>query len=200
MKSELKILIERFELEIWLYMDDSLSKTDREFWDNNMEEYPELKNYYVQTQQVLKGYNESSEFNIKEGELNEIINKAAVKTGLTGSIEKGFNFIFADLLNPSLSSAKIVFVSVLSVAALLILLTTERPNPVKSLSGELLDWQGESISQQLDVMGNSLESLSKEEWEKYQYIQKMEDELGESIYLVNDKIEKLKEQIESSSL
>ncbi len=199
MNDELKKLIERFEIEIWLYLDGSLNQNERKFWDKKIEQHVELRNIYEETIQTLDKYDELAEQSISDAEFASIISNLPKQESARGFFESVTHSIDSFFSNQFVGF-KIAAVSVLSVTALILLLTTEKPNAVKQISSDILSWQGTVLNEDINKMDNSIETLSMEEWEKFQYIQATHDEWEKSYYILNSKIEKMKNDIGDTSL
>ncbi len=199
MNNELNKLTERFELEIWLYLDGSLTKDEMNFWDDKINEHSEIKNIYTETIAALDHYKKISEDYLPDSEFEEMLSEAA-KRKSKFSLSNQFNLFIDMFFSNKFVPVKVAVLAVFSVSALLILLNTEKPNAVQKISNDVLSWQGNSISEELNQVDNSIQTLSMEEWEKYQYIQATHDEWEESFYRLNNEIEKMKQDIEDTSL
>lgn len=193
MNEELKKLIERFETEIWLYLDGCLDSEEKVFWDEQLSRHNELKSFYNNILHTLSKYDVQDQTSLSEKEFEEMIGAATKQvTFFTPILEKYFS--------NNLSTTKVVLTGMLTVAALLILLTTEKPNAVKNISNDILSWQGESINREISSVDNSIEVLSVDEWEKYQYFRATHDKWEQAFYLLNNEIERIQKEIEETSL
>lgn len=200
MNEELKKLFERFEIEMWLYIDGFLSSEEKNFWDEQLSKHSELKNYYENTLDSLLKYDLQNENILSDNEFKEMIDFTVNKGTILSPADNFITHILETLFSNSMSNVKVILTGVLSVIALLILLTTEKPNAVKSISKDILSWQGESINQEISSVNNSLDVLSAEEWEKYQYFKATHDDWEQTFYLIDSEIERMQKEIEDTSL
>ena len=196
MNNELKKLIERFEVEVWLYIDGSLNKEEKEFWDKKLKLHGELRNILDNTSAVLNKYDGVAEVEISDTEVDRIIEQLPEPATIRFSLSNFFGSFFSS----EFTAVKLATASVLSVAALVILLTTDKPNAVKKFGDDILSWRGNSINSDINQIDNSIETLSMEEWEKYKYIQNRYDEWEQSFYKLNYEIEKMKQDVGDTSL
>ena len=63
-------------------------------------------------------------------------------------------------------TVKLAVVSALAVIAVVVSLTSRQPNTVKTISNELLDWEGAKITTQIDELKNQFQSMQEDNWEK----------------------------------
>jgi hypothetical protein len=196
MNSELKKLKERFEIEIWLYIDGTMPEKERAFWDEQLSKYADLKNYYDEIINSLELYKSNSSEELSAEEFDKMLTATDKSTSLIDYVNSFFEMLFSN----NLSATKAVVAAALSVIALVALLTSEKPNAVKNISNDILSWQGESISKEMNEVDESIETLSIIEWEKYQLIQANYDEWEQSYFLLNQEIEQMKKDLGDTSL
>jgi len=200
MNAELKKLLERFETEIWLYIDGSLNSEEKDFWDAQLIKHKELKNFYENTLNTLSKYDIQNQSSLSEKEFEEMIDAATEQVTFFSPADGFITHILETFFSNNLSTAKVVLTGILSVVALLILLTTEKPNAVKNISKDILSWRGESINQEISSVDNSIDVLSVDEWEKYQYFRATHDKWEQTFYQLNNEIERMQKEIEDTSL
>lgn len=200
MKDDIKKLQERFEAEVWLYIDGGLSNEDMLYWNQKLSQYSELNEFYKNIIETIDYYNESNKHQIGNEELNEILSTVFNSKNFFERVSDSISNILEAFFSNNLSTVKAAFVAVVTVIALVILLTTEKPNAVKSISEDILSWHGEVITKQLHDVDESIETLSYEEWEEYRLIQATHDKWEQSFYLLNKEIEKMKQDLGESSL
>lgn len=196
MNKELNKLKERFEVEIWLYIDGSLSEKDHRFWDDQISKHRELKNYYDEVIGSLQFYKENSSEELSDEAFNLMLQSIKKPSSIGELINSFFEIFFSN----NFLALKAVVAATLAVVALVILLTTEKPNAVKSISEDILSWHGETINRDLNAVDESIETLSMKEWEKYELIKANYDEWEQSYFILNKEIESMQNDLEETSL
>ena len=197
---ELTKLKERFEIEIWLYLDESLNEDEISFWDEQLSKYDELQEMLNQTTLLLKTYESTSTEGLLDAEYQRMINTAVDSKSFIDNLNEHISQFLEFLFSNNVSAAKAVFTAVLTVVALVLLLTTEKPNAVQKISSDILSWRGESISQQIYDVDESIQTLSIDEWEKFELIQSNFDEWEQSYYLLNNEIDQMRKDLGDTSL
>lgn len=200
MKDDIKKLHERFEAEVWLYIDGSLSNEDMLYWNQKLSQHSELNEFYKNIIETIGYYKESNKHQIGNDEFNELLSNAVNSKSIPEKVTDSISNMLEVLFSNNLSTVKAAFVAVVTVIALVILLTTKKPNAIKSISDDILSWHGEVITKQLHDVDESIETLSYEEWEKYKLIRATHDKWEQSYYLLNKEIEKMKQDLGESSL
>lgn len=190
MQSEIEILKTEFEDEMWLYLDNSLPPERKIFWDKKFIEFPELKNELEETTNVLNIYSKFADDDLLDSQYEAIINKSTTK-------KKNW---FLKFLQTEDKAVKLVFGGTLAAASIVILLLSNRPNPVKNIGADLLDWNPEKINTQISDIGNSILFLKDEEAKKYFQEKLANDKWTRDVYNINKSIQKMKNELEESSL
>lgn len=189
MPSEIEKLKEEFEKEIWFYIDNSLSTKRKNFWDEKLIDFPELKAEFKETAKVLDIYNEFSNEDLLDVKFETIINNAVQK--------KKNDFIkFIETEN---RTVKLAFGAMLAAASIVILLLSSRPNPVKNISADLLDWNAEKLNTKIDDIGNSLMFMKNNEAKEYFQEKLANDKWTRDVYNINKSIQKIKNEMKESS-
>ena len=190
MQSEIEILKAEFEKEMWLYLDNSLSSERKKFWDDKLIEFPELKIELEETTNVLNIYNEFANDDLFDSKYEAIINK---------SISQKQNKLLKFLTKED-RTVKLVFGGTLAAASIVILLLSNKPNPVKSIGADLLDWNPEKINAQLNDIGNSILFMKDDEAKKYFQEKLTNDKWTRDVYNINKSIKEMKNELNESSL
>ena len=198
MSYDLKILLKDFENDIWLYLEKSLPDDKIRFWDEQIKSHPELKKIIEETEQVLSVYNENALIDIEEPVFNSVLNSIKDKSSISKKIREllKINGRTGDGFN----TVKIAFGGTLAVAAVVMLLITEKPNPIKNFSSELLDWNAEEIDTQMDEMELSLRLAKDDEFKKYFINKLMEDRWNRDIIIINNGIKEIEKEIKEKSM
>ena len=190
MQSNYEILKREFEKEMWLYLDDSLTPERKEFWNEKLIDFPELKNELDETEKALNIYNELVQDDLLDSKYETIITK---------STEKKKNR-FLKFLQTENRVIKLAFSGTLAAASIVILLFSNKPNPVKNISSDLLDWDAEKINTQIDDIGTTLLLIKDDEAKKYFQEKLANDKWTRDVYNINKSIQKMKNELEESSL
>lgn len=198
MQSELKKLTAEFELEMWLYLEESLSIERKKFWDIKMTEYPELKNMLIENNSLVSAYDELPLENIADETFNKMIDNAVKPNRILLLFEKLFS------ISPSIHifdrpAVKISFAVSLVAIAFVLFLISERPNAVNQAGAELFSWEGTEISEQIESVNSSIEFIKDEDIAEYLKWQTTKNEFNRSVNSVNNRIRKLKSNIKQTS-
>ena len=149
-------LIRDFEKEIWLYLDNDLPESRMKFWNENIESVPELLELLNETKQTLNIYDSNMISDVDDASFNKMLARATSRASFINKVKQfvpGFNTAADD---SKANVHKIAFGGVLVIAAMVIFILTEKPNPVKTISSDVLDWDAETITTQLFDIQNSL--------------------------------------------
>lgn len=199
MLSKTKQLIEQFEREVWLYLDNDLSPERMKFWNEKIVEHKELKSLLDENRKLIKLYKNVPLSEFSEVRYSEIVSQAVKKKDTVSDfiqkinpfkIEKGIIF----------SPVKIAFGGAMAAAAVVILLLSNKPNPIKNLSNEILDWNSEGISEQISEMSTSISLIRDENFKDFLINKRNKEKLDRDIFTISSGIEKLKEELEDKSL
>ena len=189
MQYEFEKLKEEFETEIWLYLEGSISEERKTFWEERFVEFPELKDEFDLTLKTLNLYNDLTEDDVLDSKFETMVEKS------TGKKES----LFANLFKGDDRTLKLVFGGTLAAASLVILLLSNKPNPVKNISGDLLDWNSEKINTQISDIGKSLLFMKDKEARQYFQNKLASDKWTRDIYNINRSIQKMKNEMKESS-
>ncbi len=199
MLSKTKQLIEQFEREVWLYLDNDLSPERMKFWNEKIVEHKELKSLLDENRKLIKLYKNVPLSEFSEVRYSEIVSQAVKKKDTVSDfiqkinpfkIEKGIIF----------SPVKIAFGGAMAAAAVVILLLSNKPNPIKNLSNEILDWNSEGISEQISEMSTSISLIRDDNFKDFLINKRNKEKLDRDIFTISSGIEKLKEELEDKSL
>ncbi len=200
MSSDKNNIMQEFEKEMWLYLDKSLPKERMDYWEKQLEQNLELSRMFQETEETLSLYDSVITDDIKQESFERVINavtKRKKKFSLFKIITKSgvdepskHEFVFA----------KIAFGVTLAVAAVVFLLISQKPNPVKNLSEDILDWDAESITNQISEVETSLLFLKDEKLKKYYMYKMASDKFKKDVYTIDGAIEKIKKELKDKSL
>ena len=202
MNSELKQLIQEFEKEVWLFLDEDLSENRMEFWKLKLKEIPELNNYIEDYMLVSELYNETKDVELDVSKFNSMIDVALNTDSFLNKVRRYFSNLFSS--ESEFVFGKIAFASVLIIAAVSISIISNRPNPVinmtNTINAKLLDWDAEFVDNQINKVGNLLKLTKDDEYRKYYKYKLATKNVDKNINLINTNIEKLKAEINNKEL
>jgi uncharacterized radical SAM superfamily Fe-S cluster-containing enzyme len=132
-------LIKEFENEIWLYLDGDLPESRIQFWNEKINEVPEILETLNETKQVLNIYDSSVAADVNDTAFEKMLQRATVRVSLLDRVRRFISGLSSTGDNPQSNIQKIAFGGVLVIAAMVIFILTEKPNPVKTISADVLD-------------------------------------------------------------
>lgn len=154
MSNNEKMTCKLFEHDMWLYIDRSLNDDKMEFWRRHIYQCNHCRETLSSTEEVISSASEILVFDIDDDSFNRIIGKS-LKSKRLNVIPRLFNNKGRQLI----TAGKVVFASALVVAAILISLLSDKPNSIKTVSRELLDWEGTEIRSELNDIGSRIELI-----------------------------------------
>jgi hypothetical protein len=195
-------LCKEFEREFWLYLDGDLSEERMKFWNNKLDEVPELRNYIEEYISVSNNYETVKNIELDSHKVNAMVSKAVNQNSLMSRIEHFFSNIFTS--EKEFSFGKIAFGSALIIGAIVISLISNKPNPVVNLSetinSELLDWDADFVDDQISKVGTLLKVTKDEEYRKYIKYKLTTSSVDKNINLIDKNIKTLKEELNNKEL
>ncbi|NMB83234.1 MAG: zf-HC2 domain-containing protein [Ignavibacteria bacterium] len=176
-----KLICQIFETEMWLYLDRNLSDEKMEFWRSHLRACKSCKELLAQSEELISYATESLVIEIDNVFFDEAVLKA-VKSKRPGII-KLFLQKRKEMIVPI---GKVVLASALVIAAVLISLLSDKPNSVKSVGKEILEWEGEKIKAEIENISYSINMLDQNDWnrqmhfidQKIELIEKSTDKLS----------------------
>ncbi len=163
MSNDGKMICKEFEKEVYLYLDNDLLTDRKEYWRQHIASCKTCDSLISDVEIILdKACVELTE-NLLDAKFDKIVEQAVRKK----------RFKIAEWLFPQGTakekyafSLKLAVVGVLAAIAVVISLTTNQPNTVKTISNELLDWEGEKITLQINELKSKINLIHEDEWDK----------------------------------
>ncbi|MBL1213894.1 MAG: hypothetical protein HND52_11110 [Ignavibacteriae bacterium] len=199
MLNNTKHLVEQFEREVWLYLDKDLSPERMQFWNEKIVEHNELQLLLDENKKLTELYKNIPLNEFSEARYSEVVSQAVKKRNTISAFIQKIN-PFKIENDRILSPVKIAFGGAMAAAAIVILLLSNKPNPVKNLSNEILDWNSEEISQQISEMSTSISLIKDENFKEFLIDKRSKEKLDRDIFSISNGIQKLKEELEDKSL
>ncbi|MAT57426.1 MAG: hypothetical protein CMF23_05590 [Ignavibacteriae bacterium] len=197
MQSELEILKEELEKEVWFLIDNSIDEKRKLFWMNNFKIYPELNSIYESCKNITDQYNDE-EFDISDEKFNEIISKvSAVKRKDNRLILMLKNILS---LNDNDNQVKVLIGGTLAAIALIFVLLSPSKIDNTQSDDSLLTWEGKTLKSLYNQIDNNISGGKNEKAKQYIMEQIKNDEWKSSVFTIASKIEELEEELNSNSL
>ncbi|HOI29164.1 MAG TPA: hypothetical protein PLZ15_05320 [Melioribacteraceae bacterium] len=154
MSNNEKMTCKMFEHDIWLYIDRTLGDEKMEFWRRHLNQCNHCREILSSTEGLISTASEKLVFDIDDSSFDRMIGKS-----IKSNRYKIFPRLFGKRGRQLITVGKVVFASVLVVAAILISLMSDKPNSIKTVSRELLDWEGAEIRTELNDIGSRIELI-----------------------------------------
>ncbi len=197
MQSELEILKEELEKEVWFLIDNSIDEKRKLFWMNKFKAYPELNLIYEGCKNITDQYNDE-EFDIADEKFNEIISKvSAVKRNDNRLILMLKNILS---LNDNDNQVKVLIGGTLAAIALIFVLLSPSKIDNTQSDDSLLTWEGKTLKSLYNQIDNNISGGKNEKAKQYIMEQIKNDEWKSSVFTIASKIEELEEELNSNSL
>jgi len=189
-------IIEEFEKDIWLYLDNDLPTERMNYWSNQIQQNPEIRTKLNEAQSILTTYNNLSGVKLDNAKFEKMIQRATKQERLFLKIKSFF-------LNKNESESlfpKMAFVTTLTIAAIVILVLSQKPNPVNKISNELLDWNDEITSTHIQNISNSISLIENDDMKKFILFKTTQGEWNKNIFRLENQIKNLDDKINETSL
>ncbi len=201
MKQEKNQLLNEFEKEIWLYLDNALSSERIKYWDEKLNEIPEL-NKFMQDYQIISDKYNSNEFHLSDEKFNIVIDNAIKGNFIKSKILNYFENLLST--KSEFTFGKIAFASLLVIGAIIISIISNKPSPVINIVGtinsELLDWDAELVDTQISKISKLLKVAQDDDYRKFYKYNITSNNLDKKLNLINTNIENLKKELNRINL
>ncbi len=163
MSNDENMICNEFEKEIYLYLDNDLSTDRKEYWKQHISNCKTCSSLISDIEIVLDQARIELSEDLPDAKFEAMIEKAVQKKRFKiakwlfpqGTAKEKFAF-----------SVKLAVVGVLAAIAIIISLTTQQPNTVKTISNELLDWEGKKVTSQINEIKNTINLIHEDNWDK----------------------------------
>lgn len=199
MSSQDKYIIEKFEKIAWLYISGELPEEELSFWEKEIDKNNHLKRYLDEITEAENIYKEMEFEDISEAKYLQAFENATNKSK-SFSLKLFISRIIygtSEEINPGY---KIAFTSVIIVAALVIFLLSKNPNPVKDISSELLSWENESVSSEINEIEDGLYLMKNKEVDENIKMRITSDPWDNEIYTIKNQIKLLENELSGNEL
>lgn len=160
MQNSNRIICSMFENEIYLYIDRALTGERMEFWQSHLRQCDYCRDNLKSTEEVFYAASSNLLFDLDEKIFDNMINQAVKKRkfDLAGWFPQR-------KMKEVYTFGKIAFASILAIAAVIISLLSDKPNTIKSVSKEILDWEGKEIRSELNNIGSRIQLIRNDNME-----------------------------------
>ena len=202
MNQEEKQLYKTFEKEVWLYLDNELSEKRRAFWDHKINEHQELRNYLNDCLDIGNTYRSNINISLSEDTYDLMIEKAIANNSFLEKLKSFFAGLFSS--EYEFIFGKIAFASFLIVAAIIISIVSNRPNPVEQLTNtinnQLLEWNPIYVDKKISKVENLLRLAKDDDYKRYTKYGLNPENVDKNINLIGNNIDELKKDLNSKKL
>lgn len=189
-------IIEEFEKDIWLYLDNDLPVERMNYWSNQIQNKSEIKRVLMETQGFLTDYNNLANEKLDNLKFERMIQISTKQERMFSKMKSYFKFNDeSESLLP-----KMAFVTSLTIAAIVMLILSQKPNPVNKISSEFLDWDDEITNTQIQNISNSISLIENNDMQNYMYYKRSKGEWNRDINKIENKIQSIDEKIMKTSL
>lgn len=189
-------IIEEFEKDIWLYLDNDLPPERMDYWNNQIQTKLEIQRVLTETQNFLTDYNDLADEKLDNLNYEKMVRTATKQERMFSNIKLLFNFSNeSESLLP-----KMAFVTSLSIATLIILILSQKPNPVNKISSEFLDWDDEITTTQIQNISNSISLIENNDMQNYMLYKKTKEGWNRDVYNIENRIQSIDKKIMKTSL
>ncbi|OGV27251.1 MAG: hypothetical protein A3J84_09235 [Ignavibacteria bacterium RIFOXYA2_FULL_37_17] len=163
MNNNEKTICKDFESEVYFYIDNELPADRSVFWKDHLSNCATCRSLLEEINVIVAAAGENISEDILDSKYDKMIENAVRQK----------KFSLSQLLFPAGSfrekysvSLKIAVVGMLAIIAFVVSLTTQRPNTVKTISRELLDWEGKKVNSQINEIKNTINLIHEDNWDK----------------------------------
>lgn len=189
-----KNLIEEFEIEMWQYLDGTLSNKRMKFWEEKINSIFELQKMLEEKEDILEGYSKLDSTDLSDFKFEKMIDVATSKTGLYEKVKSLFT------TNENRVIPKLAFGSILIIASVVILMLSSKPNPINNITNSAFGWEDESIDNKFANISTKISFLENEDLRKYYFYSRTKDKWDREIISIDKELNNLFEETKSREL
>jgi hypothetical protein len=193
-------IIKEFQKEIWLYLDEDLTERRIIYWNEKIEKIPELLDMLNETKHVLNIYDTTMLADLDDPAFDKMLNRATVRSSILEKVKRFFSGLNSSGDSGEFNIHKIAFGGILVIAAMVIFTLTDKPNPVKTIGGDVFDWDAEAISEQLTDIHNSLGLAQNDKMREFILYKQTSDDWSRSVYTMEKRLQRLNKEVDDKSL
>lgn len=192
-----KRIAEEFERELWSYLDGDLPDERMKYWAEQISSSGEIRSIYEETKAALKAYNESC-VELDAEHFNSFVERAVQTRNIFKSILDIFSLKKKD--NERSLTQKMIFSGAVAAVSVIILLFSNKPNPIKDAGGTVLDWDDDVIGQKINNINTGLNLINDDRWKEYIQYQIERDKWKSEVYSIDQQIKQINKELDDKSL
>lgn len=180
-----KEIIALFEAEMWQYLDCSLSEKQMRFWEEKINQLPELQEMLKEQDEIIQLYNTTDIDELGDSKFKYMIEKAISEAGIWRRLKAllkidGNNFV-----------PKMAFSAVVLIASFVVLLISKNPNPVNSITNVANSWSEDSIDNGFESISLNISFLENEDLRRYYFYSRTKNEWDREIFSIKKEVNNL---------
>ena len=196
-------LCKEFESEMWLFIDHSLEKERKIFWQNHLVSCSDCSSLLKISLETNEQYNRVPLDNRSDSSYKDIINTiTADKVGnepLVMPIKRNRS------LFEIFGFYKLTFGGALVAAAIIFLVITfingtKIPEIKKELPKQILAWNDNQMDDRLEKVGDQIYSLKTDEWDIYFIRKNKKENWNRALSSIQKQIRKMQKEVASASM
>jgi hypothetical protein len=198
-----KKLCKEFESEMWLFIDHSMEKERKKFWQNHLVSCSDCSSLIKASTETIEQYNRVPHDELPDDSFERIINT------ITADNERTEYMVMPIKGNRSLFEIfgfyKLAFGGTVLAAALVLIFVTFIKNPelpeIKTLvSEELLAWDFPALKTKTANKQNQIISLKTDGWDIYIVRKNNKENWGSALRAIQQHIRKMKKEVYAASM
>lgn len=155
-------ICKEFNAELFLYIDNELPKEKMEFYRTHLSYCAECRLNLNEVNLISSIASEEICGDVLDAKFDKMIERATAKSKIS---IKSFFFPARDSQTGFGMAFRVLAVAAVTVIAILFSLSTKQPNPVKNISKDLLDWDGDKIDAQIYELSKGIMKVENTQWE-----------------------------------
>ncbi len=160
MQNSNRIICSMFENEIYLYIDKTLTSERMEFWRSHLRQCGYCRDNLKSTEEIISAASSNLLFDLDENLFDNMLEHAVRKRRIDV-----VRWIPQNRFREIYAIGKIALASILVIAAVVVSLLSDKPNTLKSVGKELLDWEGKEIRSELNNIGSRIQLIRNDNLE-----------------------------------
>jgi hypothetical protein len=198
-----KKLCKEFESEMWLFIDHSMEKDRKKFWQNHLADCSDCSSLLKTSKETIEQYNQVPLDKLSDDSYEKIIST------ITADNERTEHHVISIKENRSLFEIfgfyKLAFGGTVLAAALAIIFVTFFNNPelpeIKTIiSEELLAWDFPGFRTETANKQNQIISLKTDGWDIYIVRKNNKEDWGSALRSIQKQIRKMKKEVYTTSM
>ncbi|MCH7963768.1 MAG: zf-HC2 domain-containing protein [Bacteroidetes bacterium] len=198
-----KKLCKEFESEMWLFIDHSMEKARKIFWQNHLVSCSDCSSLLKISLETIEQYNRVPLDDISDGSYKNIIN--AITADKRGNEHPVMPIKRNRSLFEIFGFYKLTFGGALVAAAIIFLIITfinepKFPEIKKELSKQILAWNDKQMADRLEKVGDKIYSLQTNEWDIYFIRKNKKENWRKALSSIQKQIRKMQKEVASVSM